>query len=364
MDTKSNYGYPDRTRRPPLIPNLLSMLMEKSDDPTGIALFLVFQSLAGALTAVMIGLLGWVLSKTRFAYYLLVAFYSFWGPAMVLAPCVMTETLFTLFFTISALLLFRAFETGSLREFFAAGLFVGLASLTRPILYPLYFYLAVCWPFLFAKKPAITSRKKGLAAAIFFLALFVMIMPWISRNTKVNGRFTLITSNVGLNLLMNNHPMGQTEAWKYAMEQAQPGGPLFGMDEAGRDAVMLDKAISFIQQDPGGFVSAVLDRFYRFYTDSKQNFPEILPIPIEWKTYLSFFLFLGIYTIFKRRFSAGLLLTLMLLNFNTIYCLTFFEARFREVAISLHLAAGTVGAVVFYRTVAAYLSNRKKPAQY
>ena len=357
VDNQSNFGVPDSTRRPPLVPFVLSIFFRCSGKIDSLAGFFVFQSLIGAITALLVALLGWKLSNSLGVYLFLVPVYSFWAPAMGLAPCVMTETTFIFLFCSACLVLVEAFRKVSWTYFAAAGLLVGLASLARPILYPLYFLLAAAWPWLFAKKAKVSAKQKGIAAALFFAALLAVIFPWIQRNTNINGRFTLITSSVGLNLVMENSPASRPQMWIQLQEEAAPGGELSEIDETTRDWRLLDRAFGFIRQDPGRFAGQMIDRLIHVFNNSNDNFPE-LRFNVQWSTKWVFFLVIGLVVLFSTSFSQGLLMLLFELNFIAVYCLTYFEARFRETVMPVHLVLACIGGAYIIRKICEYRKRR------
>jgi 4-amino-4-deoxy-L-arabinose transferase-like glycosyltransferase len=326
----------------------------------GIPYFLAFQALLGSLTALLIALLGWRLCHSRGVFYFLLPVSTFWGPSLGLAPCVMTETTFVFLFVASALVLLEAFRSKRYILFGIAGILVGLASLARPILYPLYFLLAVAWPWLFRKKDKVPTRKKRYTAILFFAVLLIVIVPWMVRNTKINGRVTLITSSVGLNLVMRNTDATRPEVWKELMDQSVPGGSLSGIDEATRDRKLAGRALKEILDHPGQFFASVLDRLIHLFNGSMDNFPD-LKIPLAWHHWAMVPLIIGLFALFLTRPSEGLLLVILELNFILIYCLTFFEARFRETMVPIHLVLACLGVLFLVRKTRASFLRKKKP---
>lgn len=358
LDSMSNFGVPDRTRRPPLIPFLMFLMMKGSDTGGGIAAFLVFQSLLGALTSILIGVLGWKVAFSKGVYFFLVPFYSIWGPAMGFAPCVMTETTFIFLFSLASIVILESFRTEKLRLFGLAGLLVGLASLARPVLYPLYFYLAAAWPWLFRRGAQVARKRKILAAAVFFIALLIVIFPWMQRNTNVNGRFTLITSSVGLNLLMHNTPAERPEVWTKLQVEAMQGGQIARVDEQTRDELLFQRALVHIREEPGRFLLNVADRIIHLYNGSNDNSPDHL-LPIHWSNKWFFLMVIGLFVLFLTRFPEGLLFAILELNFITVYALTFFEARFRETVIPVHLILACLGGVFLIRKIQVWIRKRR-----
>ncbi len=350
VDTLSNFGVPDRTRRPPLIPGILAAFMKMTDKGAGIALFFLFQGLIGALTALLVAIWGLRISYSKGVYWFLLLIYSFWAPAMGLMPCVMTETTFIFLFTGASIFLMEGFRFPKWPFFAAAGILIGLASLARPILYPLYFLLAFGWPWLFFKPARVTGKRKAYFAMVFFISLLVVIFPWIQRNMNINDRFTLITSNVGLNLLMQNTDKSRPEVWIDLMEKSRKGGDLSNIDEATRDRLLLRKAFKAIREKPLAMAGRFIDRAIHIYNNSNDNSPD-LKYNLQWSNFWTFFLLAGLIILIGSRFSDGLLLLIIQLNFIIIYGLIFFEARFRETVIPCHLVLASLGGLYLIRGI-------------
>ena len=358
LDEMSNFQVPDRTRRPPLVPALIAACMMVFGKASGVAAFLALQAFLSAVTAVLIGLIGRRISGNRNLFFFLTAIYAAWGPAIELSRCAMTELTFIFLFAACLLALFTAFEKPHIGLFATAGALMGLASLTRPLLYPAYGLLALSWPWLFAKSVRIDRRKKLLTAVAFYGALLVVIAPWIVRNTTLNGRPTLITSSIGLNLLMQNAPVDQPEVWKYAVRESKPGGELHGMNEAQRDRYLMDRALRYIREDFTTFLGNAILRIRLIYDSPMYNFPD-LTVPIRWWHYGWMLLILGLVLLLRGQPTKGLLVVLLLLNFNIVYSLTFFEARFRETVMPLMMPLAGMGIVFLWRKAVRYIQKKK-----
>ena len=106
--------------------------------------------------------------------------------------------LYTCLSTLAILSLVSALEKKTAKAFFVAGIISGLAALTRAshLIHTLIFV-----PFIFFW---IKDRRIPSAAALV-LGLFLCIAPWMIRNHKVVGTFSL-TTETGMGLLKANHP--------------------------------------------------------------------------------------------------------------------------------------------------------------
>lgn len=109
----------------------------------------------------------------------------------------MTETLFTFFFLLSIIFLFKYFEKNSFKNISIFGLFFGLATFTRPTIQylPILIILIILWAF---RK---TLNKKTMLQSLVFLIIFLaMLTPWFYRNYAVFGSIGL-TTQTGFNLI-------------------------------------------------------------------------------------------------------------------------------------------------------------------
>ncbi|AEH45601.1 glycosyl transferase family 39 [Thermodesulfatator indicus DSM 15286] len=134
-----------------------------------------------------------------------------------------------------------------------AGIFWGLASLTRSVTYPLTPFIAL---FLFLVSP---NKKQGLFAGILFIfATVLTLSPWIARNYQVFGHFIAVDTMGGLNLYMGNYehtPLHRAWAavdnppeiaWYRGHEKE-----LGGLNEAEKQRWAIKKALEFMKENPG-----------------------------------------------------------------------------------------------------------------
>lgn len=112
----------------------------------------------------------------------------------------LTEPLFTLLVTIAVLLLWRSLTSGAL-WIAAAGLVLGLAAYTRPVI-PLFagalpvWYLLQGWPL----------RKALAGAALAGGCTVLAVCPWLIRNHGVTGSWVEMSTEGGYNLWVGNYP--------------------------------------------------------------------------------------------------------------------------------------------------------------
>jgi hypothetical protein len=100
-------------------------------------------------------------------------------------------------------------------------------------------------------------RKPALLAIFSF---FLVITPWIIRNSLLHHKLTGIETSMGYNLYLGYHPQGN-------------GSFVFGpsldlltiLDDAERDRIGTQKAIEFINAQPQRFIPLALSRLSFFF---------------------------------------------------------------------------------------------------
>jgi 4-amino-4-deoxy-L-arabinose transferase-like glycosyltransferase len=200
-----------------------------------------------------------------------VAFY----PILVIFPLALaTENLFFILLLGFVLTLVMAAQTRQMRYFVLSGVLIGLTALTRSVILPAGALVALWAWFL------LRERLKALA---LLAAILVVIAPWIVRNSLLYGRLTSIELSMGYNLYVGYHPQS-TGTFIY--------GPSLDLltiaDDAQRERVGTEKAIEFIQADPGRFWYLAVRRLGYFFGLERRaltffyasNFFGYIPFPL------------------------------------------------------------------------------------
>jgi hypothetical protein len=197
-------------------------------------------------------------------------------PLLLLYPFgLATENLFFPLLLVSFLLLLRCTGNPSKLNFILAGVLLGLTALTRSIILP-FVGLAILWVWF-----SLRNRRGAILLGLAFLAL---ITPWVVRNTILHGRLTGIESSMGYNLYVGYHP-------------ASDGSFTYGvsldlipiLNDAERDRVGTQQALSFIKDDPGRLFTLALNRtsfffglekrvLYYFYANNFLGYIPTLPL--------------------------------------------------------------------------------------
>lgn len=159
----------------------------------------------GAIGAIVVWLIAAIARRTAGdrAGVAAAAIAAVYPPLVWIPSYVWSETLFSMLALIAALLLARGGEgtardaRASTRWIAAAGLVVGIAILTRPVM--IFFVpLGAAW----------TWRRRGLAAAVLFTVIAAAcVFPWTIRNHRVYGRWMAVASEGGVTFWTGNHPL-------------------------------------------------------------------------------------------------------------------------------------------------------------
>ena len=236
--------------RPPLYPAFLALIYKVfgPESYNAVRLIQIFLSLAS-------GWLIYSLAKRIFheerVALLATGLFLFYPSLLLFNYLLLTEILFIFLFLLSVW--FLLYFKRSFRNLFIAGIFWGLASLTRSVIYPLTPFVALFLIF------ASSSKKRGLlAAALFLSATILTLSPWVIRNYRVFGHFVAVDTMGGLNLYMGNYehtPLHRAWAavsnppeiaWYRGHEEE-----LKELNEAERQRWAIKKALEFMKEHPG-----------------------------------------------------------------------------------------------------------------
>jgi hypothetical protein len=160
-----------------------------------------------------------------------------------------TENPFFVLLLASFLFLLQSIEQPTASRLLLSGLFLGLTALTRSVILP---FAAAAFGLLF-----FLHRKRAL---IFILSFFLVITPWVVRNSILHHKLTGIETSMGYNLYLGYHPRGN-------------GSFVFGpsldlltiLDDVQRDRIGTEKAIGFIEAQPERFLPLAVNRLGFFF---------------------------------------------------------------------------------------------------
>ena len=173
-------------------------------------------------------------------------------PYLIVYPLALaTEVIFIPLVLGCVLALLRAAETRRWRDYILAGLLLGAAALTRSVILAFVpFVLIWLWW-------AVKDRRGSLIVLAFLLA---MTVPWVARNSLLHGEFTMIENNLGYTLYMGYHP---ETGGRFQYPQSLDLLPF--LDDAERERIGIERALDFIQADPGRVPELIVRKLGDFF---------------------------------------------------------------------------------------------------
>jgi 4-amino-4-deoxy-L-arabinose transferase-like glycosyltransferase len=169
-----------------------------------------------------------------------------------------TEPMFTMLFLSSIYLLIFSVESDRHKWYylFIAGMILGLATLTRPLL---LIYPAIVMVYLYLKNRRVSTTAK--LSVVYICGFIIAITPWMIRNQIDKGSFT-ISTNSGINFLIGNQP-GSGMGWN------QPVTDEFAIGDPTRetyiDSVGWARGWQYIKSNPLGFFKRGILKLLYFY---------------------------------------------------------------------------------------------------
>jgi hypothetical protein len=176
---------------------------------------------------------------------------AFYPPLLFFNNHLVAETLFIFLATLAAYAFVEYLAAPRLGVLAASGLALGLAVLTRDIVWPTVGIMAVL--IAWWHRPPI--GRWVLHSAVLVAALLAVTAPWVVRNTRVQGTFTLIATNGGMVFLAGNYEHTPADRpWRaHALPPELKVRRLFSPElsegEAQRQAVK--RALAYIREHPG-----------------------------------------------------------------------------------------------------------------
>lgn len=185
--------------RPPLYPFILSGLYMLAGT-THPVVARAFQAILSLLNTLVVYLLGRRLFGERAGLWGALLF-TVYPSFLLYNNHLLTEMLFTFLLTATAYC-FAAYLAGSRLPLLAAsGVALGLAVLTRDIVWPMVGVMALLVGYV--TRPGFT--RWIWHSGVLLLSFLVVITPWVIRNSRVQGTFTLIATNGGLVFFEGNY---------------------------------------------------------------------------------------------------------------------------------------------------------------
>lgn len=187
----------------------------------------------------------------------LAGLYCFYPSLLAYNNLLLTEVLFTFLLCAGCYLLIHALQRQQLRWLPATGVVLGLAALTRSVLWLFPPVLGVF--LLFAWRGSL--RQRVLAAILQLAAFAVTLAPWAIRTTRVEETFIPIDTMGGRNFMMGNYrhtPLYRSwdaislegeESWHHEVHAQHP--PSERRTQGQLDKLALRHGIQFVLANPG-----------------------------------------------------------------------------------------------------------------
>jgi 4-amino-4-deoxy-L-arabinose transferase-like glycosyltransferase len=185
--------------RPPLYPALVAAVWTVTS-PQNLQAVRVVQILLALGTAGIVFAIGRRVFGREAAYYAAAVCWLY-PPLILFNFLILTETLFTFLLLLFVLLAVAVVQAPRAWTAVACGVALGLAALTRSVLWPLP--LVLC-PMLAVMIRAPLARRLALPALVF-VGYAIAIGPWAVRNTRLQEVVTVVDTMGGINLRMGNY---------------------------------------------------------------------------------------------------------------------------------------------------------------
>jgi 4-amino-4-deoxy-L-arabinose transferase-like glycosyltransferase len=249
----------------------------------------------------------------------LIAAAGFWlYPSLIAFDfLLLTEALFTVLLTVMALGYVVLTRTGRLSIAWATGGALGLAALTRSVLWPLPVVLC---PVTFFAVPG-TWGKRCCLTFCLFLGYALVVTPWAVRNTRLQGVPTVIDTMGGLNLRMGNYehtPLHRAwdairltgeYSWAHDLRQEHPDANTW--TEGRKDKWAQQKALGYMREHPLLTLKRALIKFCNLWGLERTiiaGWQQNLYHPPQWFAALGTALITGAYPLTMLLASLGLFL--------------------------------------------------------
>ena len=255
--------------RPPLYPFFAALIWTITGTESLLYMRLA-QIVLNLINVYLLYQLGLLLFDQRIALLAAVGFWLY--PSFVACNFfLLTEILFTCLLTLVALGYVVLLRTGKGAIAWGTGCALGLAALTRSVLWP--FPLVLC-PLAFF---SLGGSWKSRAPLVLYLLLgyALIIAPWAVRNTRLQGVFTLVDTMGGLNLLMGNYehtPLNRAwdaislrgeKSWFYDLPPTPSNGTTW--TEGRKEKWALRKAVTYMLEHPALTLKRTVIKFANFW---------------------------------------------------------------------------------------------------
>jgi 4-amino-4-deoxy-L-arabinose transferase-like glycosyltransferase len=255
--------------RPPMYPFFISLVWMVTGTES-IQLVRAVQIFLSLINVLVLYRLGDLLFGRRIAL-LAAAGVCFYPSLLAFNVLLLSEVLFTLFLTLVALGYVVLLKTEESPVAWATGCVLGLAALTRSVLWP--FPVVLCPLAFFSIRG---SRWRRFRLALYLLLGYaVVVAPWAMRNTRLQGVFTVIDTMGGLNLRMGNYehtPLNRAwdaitltgeKSWAHELRQEHPDASTW--TEGRKEKWAQRKALMYMLENPSTTIERAVVKFFHFW---------------------------------------------------------------------------------------------------
>jgi 4-amino-4-deoxy-L-arabinose transferase-like glycosyltransferase len=255
--------------RPPLYPAFVAIIYKICGNENYDAVRIV-QTLLSLVLVAIIYRLGCIVFSERVGLWagILCCFYP---SLLVYNNLILTEFLFTLLLCAGFYLLALSIQRGSLAWIALAGFILGLAALTRSILW--LYAPVLCFVLLLTLQG--TMRQRVGMVATLALTFVLTLTPWTIRNTLLQKTLTVVDATGGRNFMMGNYPYTPLQrAWTaidlqgdkdWAAWLASHYPEYFGMTQGQRDKLALRAGLRFVLDHPVLTLQRDINKFFDFW---------------------------------------------------------------------------------------------------
>jgi 4-amino-4-deoxy-L-arabinose transferase-like glycosyltransferase len=249
----------------------------------------LIQCVLGAVTAVLTASLGTKVFSRRAGVWAGL-FFAIYPASIGYADLLLSETFFTFFF-IAGLIFLVEIPDGKIKDVFFAAVFLGIATLTRTVLFQLPLFLAILY-LVFHKKRLSNLPKLAVLLATFW----VILIPWLARNERVFDK-PILTTKSGVDFYLYNHNPFNFIILNYSYENPEVFGGIipWQLSEMERDQICREAAIKWVKEHPFLFLFKGIRMQWNFFGVEREYIWSLIagywPHTPRWALALSFFIF-------------------------------------------------------------------------
>ena len=228
------------------------------------------QAVLSLFTVVLLYRLGTDAFGSRTGLWL-AGLYCFYPSMLGLNNLLLTEVLFTFFLCAFCWSLLRALQRASVRSLLLAGVILGLAALTRSVM---WLFPVVLVPFLLFTWEG-SWRRRTLAATAVLATFLTTVAPWAVRNTRAEQTFVVIDTMGGRNFMMGNYRYTPLyRAWdaialegeqSWVREVTENSTPEERLTQGKLDKLALRRGVKFVAENPELTLKRDAIKFFDFW---------------------------------------------------------------------------------------------------